>query len=353
MMARKKPEQKGLWKALLVFLLSVMILAGGVVGFDAYTYLEGPVIPEGETRQFTISQGDSWPQVVRNLEREKVVLKPHWFEIWSRHRGLPPRVKAGRYALNGPLSFQELEAALLIGGRADETVVTIIEGWTIFHIAERLESVDLASRRSFLDATRSPELLSEFGITGESMEGFLFPDTYRFSRTASAEDLVRRMHERFLEVYAPLQSAPLSPDVQDWSLDRIVTLASLIERETRASHERPIIARVFLNRLEKGMKLQTDPTCVYGEETYREIPHPRFCRDPMNRYSTYVISGLPPGPIANPGRESLKAALNPADSTEAREFLFFVARRDGSGAHHFTRTYEEHRRLVSKYLKKK
>jgi len=353
-MARtKKPEKSNVLKGLLVFFASVLILASGLCVFDAHTYLNGPAIADGESRQFTIPEGAAWPEVVRVLKREGVVLKPHWFEVWGRQRDLPRRVRAGRYALTGPISFEELEAALLLGGRADETVVTIIEGWTIFHIAQRLESVDLASKRSFLDAARSPELLAEYGIDGESMEGFLFPDTYRFSRTASAEDLVRRMHERFLDVYQALQSTPSSPDIEDWSRDRIVTLASLIERETRVPPERPLISRVFLNRLEKGMKLQTDPTCVYGEETFREIPHPRYCRDPMNRYSTYVIPALPPGPIANPGRESLRAALNPANSAESKEYLFFVARRDGSGAHHFTRTYDEHRKLVSKYLKKK
>jgi UPF0755 protein len=215
-----------------------------------------------------------------------------------------------------------------------------------------LESVNLVTRNAFLDAARSSELLTELNVSADSFEGYLFPDTYRFSRNTGAEAIIRRMNARFEEVYQELQSTnPAAEDVQDFSKHQIVTLASLIEKETRATHERPLISRVFLNRLEKKMKLQTDPTCVYGEETYREVPHPRYCRDRLNRYSTYVIDGLPPGPIASPGRASLKAALQPDTSPEAKTYLFFVARRDGSGAHHFTRTYDEHKKLVKKYLK--
>ncbi|CAN0576160.1 unnamed protein product [Laminaria digitata] len=131
----------------------------------------------------------------------------------------------------------------------------------------------------------------------------------------------------------------------------VVILASIVERETNHDPERDLVARVFLNRLERDMRLQTDPTCVYGEETYDKIPSPTYCKNPLNRYSTYIIDGLPPGPISNPGLASLKASLIPANSDDARRYLFFVAKRDGSGAHHFTRTFAEHREAIKKYLK--
>lgn len=336
----------------IVFALSVAVLIGFFGLIDAKRYIDEPVIGEGEERQFTIPEGTNWPKTMDILVNEGVITKRHWFEVWARRRGLPSRVKAGHYALSGPLSFEELEQALLKGGRADETIVTILEGWSIFHIADRLEGINLVSRRAFLDAARSPELLAELEIPADSFEGYLFPDTYRFSRTTGAEAIIRRMNARFEEVYQTLlKEYPPSKDVKDFSKHQIVTLASLIEKETRANHERPLISRVFLNRLDLKMRLQTDPTCVYGEETYREVPHPRYCRDRLNRYSTYVIDGLPPGPIANPGKASLKASLQPDSTQDSKAYLFFVAKRDGSGAHHFTKTYDEHKKLVKKYLK--
>jgi len=226
----------------------------------------------------------------------------------------------------------------------------------IFHIAERLEALQVCSRQAFLDAARDPRLLHEHDVPGESFEGYLFPDTYEMDRGTSATDIVVRLHEKWESEWAKIEEA--RPDAigamktqYGLSAHDVVTLASIVVKETNHDPERPTVARVFLNRIQRGMKLQTDPTCVYGEETFRDVPSPGACKDKLNRYSTYVIEGLPPGPISNPGRASLEAALSPDKGKDAREYLFFVAKRDGTGAHFFSKTYEEHKRAIDRYLR--
>ena len=332
------------------FCFSLVLGAALLVLADFYLWTQRPMVQDAEQVQFSVPEGTSWPEFVRLLTSEGLVTKPRYFDIWGRTRGLPQMIKAGRYTLDGPIYLEEASGLFAKGGQAEDLVVTILEGWTIFHIADKLEAAQIVSRNAFLNAARSPTLLEEAGIEAESFEGYLFPDTYRFSTTVSAEEIVERMHSRFKDIYQDV-STNRGPDTSDWSDHKIITLASLIERETRSATERPRIARVFLNRLDRNMRLQTDPTCVYSEETYREIPHPRFCKDRLNRYSTYVIDGLPPGPIANPGRASLQAALRPSTLDEDKDYLFFVAKRDGSGNHHFSKTYDEHRRRVRLYLK--
>ncbi|MFB6373202.1 MAG: endolytic transglycosylase MltG, partial [Bradymonadaceae bacterium] len=182
----------------------------------------------------------------------------------------------------------------------------------------------LVGRDAFLQAARDRQLLEEFGIGGESFEGYLYPDTYRFAENTTAPHIVRRMHERWKGVWKTIKhehAESLGRLRQTYGFDRhdLVTLASLVEAETRLKSERPIVARVMLNRIDEGMRLQTDPTCVYGPDTYDKVPTPDLCNDPSNRYSTYVIDGLPPGPIGNPGRTSLAAALDPATGEDVEQ----------------------------------
>jgi UPF0755 protein len=361
---KKKPARNkgrspwGLMGKALIAVLIFAVISGGMVAGGIYlhyqAYLTTPVLAEGDTRTVVIPANSAWPQVVRILEEARLVRRPLYFEYWSREVGLPSSVRAGTFQLQGPLMLEDLAAALRRGGLAEDLSVTIPEGFTIFHIADRLESLGLVSREEFLRAATNEEALAEAGIDAESFEGYLFPDTYRFRQGTSAQAIIERKHRRWKEVWAQLYEAHLDgfehlSSRYEFGVHEIVTMASLIERETGAGAERDLIARVFYNRLDRNMKLQTDPTCVYGEETYMLVPRPEHCRDPLNRYSTYVIEGLTPGPIANPGRASLEAALAPSTSAEAMEYLFFVSRRDGT--HHFTRTYQEHREAIRRFLK--
>ncbi|MEZ4460441.1 MAG: endolytic transglycosylase MltG [bacterium] len=354
MKSSEKPS-RGCLRSIVVFAVSVVLLAGAIVALDVRNFLESPVLPSGNTVHVVIPQGSNWSAVVEILRSNDVVRKPVYFDLWARRTGLPERVKAGRYTFVGPLALDTLAESLSKGGEADEVTVTIPEGLTIFHIADRLDEAAIVSRSEFLRAAKDTSLLEDHGITAESLEGYLFPDTYRFRLGASAAEIAQRMVARHFEVWNALLAQ--HPDAIQKAASRglspgdVVTLASLIERESGAKAERAVISRVFLNRIDKKMKLQTDPTCVYGEDTYKAIPHPKYCKDPLNRYSTYVIDGLPPGPIANPGRSSLEAALMPSESPEDFKYLFFVAKRDGTGRHHFTQTFEEHRKAVRKFLK--
>jgi len=212
---------------------------------------------------------------------------------------------------------------------------------TGYKIADLLSKKGLVDRRDFLARVKRGGL-----------EGKLFPDTYLFAPEVETEALLERLTDRFAAVWSDLASAhPGVADVRTKTGRRkLLILASLVEREAQTNRDRFLVARVFYNRLEKGMKLQTDPTCVYGPKLYRKAAHPRYCKDPKSKYSTYVIAGLPPTPIANPGRAALKAVLAPAQGAKASKLLFFVAKRDGSGEHHFSETYAEHSRAVRKYL---
>lgn len=343
-----------------VRLLGAALFVSALVAGGLYVHyrsaMSAPRLETGESQTLTIPEGADWSRSVRILRRAGLVEYPLYFEIWSRRRGLPSRVRAGTYHFEGPLTVEQLAGALQSGGETQDVEVTFPEGWTIFHMADHLEEVQLVGRAGFLSAVRDDDLLERAGIEAESLEGYLFPDTYRFEQGAAPEEIVWKMFGTWRENWEELTAA--HPDAlarldRRHGLDRhdIVTLASIVQTETRLAEERPIIARVMLNRLETSMKLQADPTCVYGPDTYGDVPSPEACRDPTNRYSTYVNAGLPPGPIGNPGRVSLEAVLAPAQGPEVSEYLFYCARRDGSGAHAFSSTYEEHRRAVDRYLK--
>lgn len=336
-------------------LLGFIALSGLYFHYSAY--IKMPVLRAGESRTLVIPSNTSWPQVVEILEESQLVKRGKYFDYWGKKRGLPRAVRAGTFQLTGPLQLEGLEEALRRGGLAEEILLQVPEGFTIFHIADRVEELGLVSREDFLRAARDEKMLSAAEINADSFEGYLFPDSYRFVQGTSARAIVEKMHAQWNVVWADIKNRyadRLEVLGQEFGFSEhdVVIMASLVERETSVNDERSLVSRVFFNRLTKKMRLQTDPTCVYGEETYREIPHPRYCRDALNRYSTYVIAGMPPGPIANPGRASLEAALAPSEAPEAREYLFFVARRDGTARHHFTKTFGEHNRAVNKYLKK-
>ncbi|MBA2661786.1 MAG: endolytic transglycosylase MltG [Bradymonadaceae bacterium] len=335
-------------------LLGAIAFAGLYFHYTAWA--DTLVLEADQSRTVVIERNTSWPGVIAALSEARLVKRPMYFDYWGRKQGLSGAVRAGTFRLAGPMRLEELDAELRRGGMAEEVTVTFPEGFTIFHVAERVESSGLASREDFLRAARDPDTLLAAGIEAESFEGYLFPDTYRFEQGTSAAAIVLRMHRRWKGVWEELKSRHAHSiealgEQYKFGQHELVILASLVERETGVDDERALVSRVFLNRLDLNMRLQTDPTCVYGEETYMLVPTPAMCRDPLNRYSTYVIHGLTPGPIANPGRASLDAALAPSTQPDANKLLYFVSRRDGTGRHHFSKNYDEHRQAIRRYLK--
>jgi UPF0755 protein len=223
---------------------------------------------------------------------------------------------------------------------------TVSEGRTIFETARIIAATGLADEKELLKKTVDPEFINHLGLSGNSLEGFLFPDTYFFSQAASAESILKKMVERYRQVFAEeLQMAKPSSQLSEKD---VVTLASLVEAETGKSEERPLIAGVFLRRLKKGMRLECDPTVVYGLLLLDPSFNKRLRRKHLlknTHYNTYRNYGLPPGPICNPGRLAIRAVLQPAET----DFLFFVSRNNGS--HQFSRTLREHNRAVKTYQK--
>ena len=220
----------------------------------------------------------------------------------------------------------------------------IPEGLRAAEIADRLDAAGLADRETFLAVVFDPDSPARMGVEGGSLEGYLFPDTYRFARGLPPEEIARSMVGEFLRVYRGLEPATNGMAL---SMLEEVTLASIVEKETGVAKERPLIASVFLNRLKRGMRLETDPTVIYGIEEFDGNLRRVHLQDESNPYNTYKIRGLPPGPIANPGRDALRAVRHPARSA----YLYFVSRNDGT--HVFSKTYAEHEAAVDRFQRRR
>jgi UPF0755 protein len=283
--------------------------------------------------------------VAESLEAHGVVDEAWQFRLYARSRGLAQRVRPGLYAFPVGERWAVIVTALRTG-RTEDLSFAVPEGLTVAEIAElaatklRLarDSVQTAIRDSFLAAARDPALHAEFGITipprvREPLEGYLLPETYRVSFDSRARDLVRQMARQLFTVW----DSSFDRRAAELGLTRheVLTLASIVEAEARIRSEQRRIAGVYLNRLRRGMRLQADPTVIYavGERLRRVLYRHLEIRSP---YNTYLVSGLPPGPIGNPGRGAIEATLNP----ERHSLYFFVARPDGR--HMFSRTSAEH-----------
>lgn len=329
------------WLVRIGLVVLLALAAAAAYGWHRLGSLDAPLAAAGGSTVVEIEPGMSFAAIVDRLHAEGVVGDPLVFELYGRYVGIGSRLKAGTYAIDLGQTPRELLRALEAGTLPPETRVTIPEGYNRWQIADLLAERGLVQRAAFLAR-----------VERDGLEGRLFPDTYRFRPAAGVDAIVSALTARFDAVLAEvLDAAPVDARPgTDAERRELLILASLVEKEARTARDRRLVARVFHNRLAKGMKLQTDPTCVYDARWYREVPHPRYCKDPKNPYSTYVIDGLPPGPIANPGRDALAATLAPADDPKAAKLLYFVARRDGTGEHHFSETYTEHQRAVRRYL---
>ena len=270
------------------------------------------------------------------------IIRSSWhFILLTRLRGQAHRLKAGDYRFNDGMTPAAV-LAKIVAGDVDFRKFSLPEGYSIFQAAELLEQKGYFKRQEFLDACREPEVLAKYGIAAESVEGYLYPATYNLSRNGNARQFISQMVEQFMRRYEEVKASEKASS--GLSRHQIVTLASLIEKEAVSSEEKPLISSVFHNRLRIGMPLQSDPTAVYGVRAFAG----KVSKADIERhspYNTYLIKGLPPGPIGNPGSDALHAALNPA----ASGYLYFVARQDGT--HHFSRTLDEHNRAVVRYLR--
>ena len=296
-------------------------------------YLRGKALLRVE-----IQRGASISEIARQLEKAGVIRSTQTF-LWLHYLRPPNTLKAGEYAFHNRVSTLEV-LRKLIRGEVDYELLTIPEGYNRFEIAGTVSAQGLSTREAFLEASRDVSLLENLDPEATDLEGYLFPDSYHFSPQVGADGMVQAMVDRFRQVYASLEPSAAGRPVRE-----IVTMASLVEKETKEPEERPLIAAVFYNRLERRILLQCDPTVIYAAmlEGRYDGKIRQSHLNSRSAYNTYRRQGLPPGPIANPGKASLIAALHPASS----DYLFFVSNQNGG--HIFSRTLREHNRAVSLY----
>ncbi|MEB3329369.1 MAG: endolytic transglycosylase MltG [Candidatus Sericytochromatia bacterium] len=324
-------------RALLGSLVVLAVLAGG--GWAAYRGALEPVSGSGRAQLFEVAPGAGVAAIARRLERRRLIRSAAAFRLYLRLRGLDRDVKAGLYALSPSLGVAGV-AAVLVEGRDMGRRLTVPEGWTAARVAQLVEDVVPGAGATFAALVANPEAQrAEFAWLpplppGASLEGFLFPDTYVVTPgPGAAESLVRLMLARFEQVALPALRAEGPPL---GAYQRLV-MASIVEKEAVHPDERPTIAGVFYNRLALRMPFGSDPTVEYALGRHQGAQGLTFKDVAVDSpYNTYKRAGLPPGPIANPGLASIRAAVRPART----DLLYFVAR--GDGTHVFTKTYRDH-----------
>ena len=316
-------------------LLALFILGLPVVILTAI--YRQPIPPYIDEKFIEIPKGASALRIGEILESRGLLRSPLQIWLW---RAAHPKAKfqAGEYLFR---KEKTLDAVLSKIARGDIYFgqLTIPEGSSLYDIARILEEQHLLGAAEFLKAASDPTLIRDLDPQALTLEGYLFPSTYRLPHKITAQMLCQRLTRQFRGVWASLNTTA--------SPHQIVTLASLVEKESAAPEERPRIAGLFTNRLNKGMKLECDPTVIYAalvENRYRGTIY-RSDLDNKSPYNTYQHTGLPPGPIANPGLQSLKAALNPAQTQD----IFFVAQPGSTGHHVFSETLADHNRAVAAY----
>ena len=327
--------------------VSVLAVAGAAaVGFWAWRQIHRPFQGySGATTSLEIERGADAASILEQLQSEGVLANARLARLYLIHRLDDPYLKAGEYRFEGPLSTPEV-LAKLIRGEVVTYPVTIIEGLTLPETATRLADLGFGDREVFLELMSVPDLIADLDTDAADLEGYLFPETYHFARGTTEAEIVATMVTTFRRLYAA-EIEPLLGEEPLRSLREVVTLASIVETEAQLDEERPTIAGVYANRLERGMLLQADPTVIYALTLAGDYDG-NLRRDDLkfdSPYNTYVYPGLPPGPIASPGLASLRAAARPA----AVPYFYFVSRNDGS--HVFARTLREHNRNVNEWQK--
>ncbi len=326
------------WRWPETFALSVSVLIIIIILFTAVILM--PVSSDEKWQEVLIPEGASFTQGLHILEEHGIITSPFPFLVMSRITGNDRALKAGYYFLSPSMSPVEIFKDL-IEGRTIQYTITIPEGADLEDIKRKLFSTGLVDEESW-KLTTDPEFLASLDIDAPSLEGYLYPDTYNFPKGTEPRTIFRMMVQRMREYF----NDELRERAEELGMNEneVLTLASIIEKEVIYDSERPLISAVFHNRLKENMRLQADPTVLYGIDRKKRWIRIRY-RDLKRKtpYNTYVIKGLPPGPIASPGIKSIRAALYPADV----DYLYFVAKNNGR--HHFSRTNKEHWEAVINY----
>lgn len=311
--------------------------------FFGYQILKTPVSSDKTEVIFEVSPGESVTSVAYDLQRNNLIRNASIFLYYSRFTNQSAKVKVGEYSLNRAMTPDEI-LAVLVSGKSIARSLTVVEGLNLFDIGTILEKAGIGTRQEFFALVRDKEFIKS--LLGEdllSLEGYLFPETYKFTKFESMKSIITQMVRRFLIVWQEIE--PTAKQM-NWTRNQVVTFASIIEKETGAGEDRPIVSSVFHNRIDKKMRLQTDPTVLYGMAMKLGYMPNNITKTDLltpTLYNSYTNAGLPPTPISNPGRESLIAAVKPANS----KYLFFVSRNDGTTV--FSETLDKHNAAVRTY----
>lgn len=306
-------------------------------------YLFCLLVPSGSgttVHDVSFPTGSGIKKLATELKSAGIIRSSWHFILVSRLRGQAHRLKAGDYCFNDAMTTADI-LGKVVAGDVDYRRFVLPEGYSIYQAAELLEQKGYFKKDAFLEKCRDKALLGRYSIQAASVEGYLYPATYNLPRNGNEEQLIDQMVGQFNKACAGIKDGEGRSGL---SRHDVVILASVIEKEAVSPEEKPLISSVFHNRLRIGMPLQSDPTAIYGVRAFAG----KVTKSDIERrspYNTYLISGLPPGPIGNPGVAALKAALHPATT----QYLYFVARKDGT--HQFSRTLDEHNRAVNRYLK--
>ena len=322
------------WSAFLIATAALTIL------IHFYLALFVPPSREKVWKEVQVTEGMSFKAIAATMKKEGIVRYRGYFEIIGRIEGISRKVRVGYYGLNTNMSLWDVLDSLR-KGRIIEYEVVVPEGYNLYQIAWTLSGTPLISDvNQFIKLVKNKDYARSLGVEADTLEGYLFPDTYYFPKGARIEDIPKKMVQRYKAVFVDSyrnRAAELG-----LTENQVLTFASIVEKEARVPSERKLISAVYHNRLKKGMKLQADPTAVYGTKAWiTKITAQDLKR--KSPYNTYLHKGLPPGPIANPGMGAILAALYP----ESVDYLFFVAQGDGS--HYFSKDFSAHEKAIGRY----
>lgn len=322
---------------LLIYLVVLICLS---LSYYFYSLIYLPMDDKLENKKLIITPGTSTYGIALILEHEKLISSPMLFVVYTRLSGARKDLKAGIYELNTRMSMKDIVQTIKKGKSNTDIVVTIPEGFTLVQIQTLLNDKGVTTNGKFTEAVSKSEFLQTLNITRDNLEGYLFPDTYYFSFNTPSDHITELLTNRFQEIVMPLYSKYSTRS--NLTLDQSIILASIIQKEAGNDREMRTISGVFHNRLRRRMPLQSEATVRYAVKNFSG----EITKDELQSYSpynTYNQMGLPAGPICNPGKAAIEAALNP----ERNLYLYFMA--DINGNHIFSQTYSQHNRAVSQY----
>jgi UPF0755 protein len=329
-----------------IIFATLFLLFSGLFCFilDLFIYADIPASTiDPNEKLIIIKPGQGFKSFSKSLQKDGIIKDLYKFNLFARIKGYDKKVKAGEYILSPSMTPYKI-LQILAAGKVCLHKITIPEGYNIRQIASITAKAGLCAETKFISSATNSSFVHNEGIDAETFEGYLFPDTYYFSKGVTSEKIISAMVKKFRSVFTSTYKEQAKK--LGLSIHRAVTLASIIEKETGDPEERSVISSVFHNRLKKKMRLESDPTVIYGIKDFDGNIKKRHLKT-STPYNTYQILGLPPGPIANPGKKAIEAALFPADTN----FLYFVSKKDNT--HMFSTNIRDHNKAVRKYQLKK